>query len=234
MESVYKSAEYAINNATLLAFPLVFLAGVATSFTPCVYPMIPVTIGYIGAKSAGSKSKGFFLSLCYVLGMAATYSALGAFAALSHKLFGTIGSNPYIYFFVGNVCILLGLNMMDVFQIPIPQFLAYRKTSTSGGYVGAFFVGLAAGTVAAPCTAPVLGTLLALVAKKGNLVYGVSLLLTFSVGLGFLLLLAGTSASFLTSLPKSGVWTDRIKKALGFGMIALGEYFIYTMGKLVV
>ncbi len=234
MEELYHSARIAIENATLLAFPLVFLAGVATSFTPCVYPMIPVTIGYIGAKSAGSKSKGFVLSLCYVLGMAVTYSALGASAAVSHKLFGAASTSPLMYFIFGNVCVLLGLNMLDVFQIPIPQFLAYRKTSRSAGYLGAFFVGVASGTVAAPCTAPVLLTLLALVAKKGSLIYGISLLFTFSIGLGFLLILVGTSASFLTSLPKSGAWTERIKKALGYGMLALGEYFIYTMGKLVV
>lgn len=232
IESFYQTAQEAIKNATLFAFPLVFFAGVLTSFTPCVYPMIPITAGYIGAKGAGSRSKGFLLSLCYVLGMAVMYSALGAFASLTGKMFGTISTNPVFYFIVGNMCIFLGLNMLDVFQIPIPQFLAYRQASKSGGYAGAFLIGLAAGTIAAPCTAPVLATLLFLVAKKQNLLYGISLLFVFSLGLGFLLILVGTFASLLTSLPKSGVWTERIKKGLGFVMILIGQYFIYMMGQL--
>ncbi len=232
MESLYETAQQAIKNATLLAFPLVFLAGVATSFTPCVYPMIPITAGYIGAKGAGSRRKGFFLSLCYVLGMAFMYSGLGAFAALTGKLFGAASTGPVTLFIVGSLCVILGLNMMDIFQIPIPQFFAYRQTSASGGYAGAFLVGIAAGTVAAPCTAPVLFTLLTLVAKRKDLLYGISLLFVFSLGLGFLLMLVGTFASLLTSLPRTGAWTDKIKKGLGFAMIVIGSYFFYNLVKL--
>lgn len=232
IESLYQSAQHAVKDATLLAFPLVFLAGVLTSFTPCVYPMIPITAGYIGAKGAGSRRKGFFLSLCYVFGMAVMYSALGAFAALTGKLFGTISTSPAILFIVGSLCVLLGLNMMDVFQIPIPQFFAFRQTSTSGGYAGAFLVGVAAGTIAAPCTAPVLFTLLTLVAQRKDLVYGISLLFVFSLGLGFLLMLVGTFASLLTSLPKTGAWTEKIKKGLGFAMLAIGGYFLYNLAQL--
>ena len=101
-----------------LAFVAVFLAGVLVSFTPCVYPVIPLTLGFIGARSAGSRWKGFVLSLFYVLGMALMYAVLGAFASLSGKLFGAIGSHPVTYFIVANVCLFLGLSMLGVFEIP--------------------------------------------------------------------------------------------------------------------
>ena len=105
-----------------MAFVAVFVAGVFVSFTPCVYPVIPLTLGFIGARSAGGKSRGFFLSLVYVLGMAMTYAVLGAFASLTGQLFGKIGSSPVTYFIVSNICLLLGLSMLGVFEIPQLSF----------------------------------------------------------------------------------------------------------------
>ncbi len=219
----------------ILAFMAVFLGGVLTSFTPCVYPMIPITIAYIGGRSGDSKLHGLSLSLFYVLGMAVTYAALGAFAALTGQFFGSASTNPILYIVVANIFIFLGLSMLDAFTLPIPSFLASRQPGKkAGGRIGAFLVGLLAGTVAAPCTAPVLGVVLTYVAAKQNVAYGVGLLFVFSIGLGTLLIIVGTFAGFMSSLPKTGNWSIIIKKFFGWLMIAVGEYFLITAGKLLV
>ncbi|MCP4255219.1 MAG: hypothetical protein GY775_17790, partial [Candidatus Scalindua sp.] len=167
MESFLQGLEGYLGSSPLLAFLAVFLGGVLTSFTPCIYPMIPITIAYIGGRSGDSKLKGLSLSMFYVLGMAVTYSALGAFAALTGKFFGSSSTNPILYIVVANVFIFLGLSMLDVVTIPVPSFLAGKQTGNKGGgRLGAFLVGLLAGTVAAPCTAPVLGVVLTFVAAK--------------------------------------------------------------------
>jgi len=213
------------------AYVIVFAAGVLTSFTPCVYPMIPVTVTYIGGAQAGSKKRAALRTLVYVLGIAIVYSSLGAFAALTKTFFGQISTNPWIYFIVGNVIILFGLSMLDAIVIPIPGMLT-RGAKGGDNYLGALVMGMASGLVAAPCTAPVLGTLLIYVGSSGRVVYGASLLFTFAFGLGFLLLILGTFAGALASLPRAGAWMVTVKKAFGLGMILVGEYFLVKMGRL--
>ena len=235
MENFLQGLEGYLNTAPFLAYIIVFLGGVLTSFTPCVYPMIPITIAYIGGRSGDSRMKGFSLSLFYVIGMALTYSALGAFAAMTGKLFGAASTNPILYLVVANIFIFLGLMMLDAFTLPIPSFLASRQPSKRvGGYLGAILVGLLAGTVAAPCTAPVLGVVLTVVAAKQNILYGVTLLFVFSIGLGTLLIIVGTFAGLMSSMPKTGKWSVAIKKFFGWVMIATGEYFLVQAGILFV
>ncbi|MFQ5963351.1 MAG: protein-disulfide reductase DsbD family protein [Candidatus Scalinduaceae bacterium] len=235
MESFLQGLEGYLNTAPLFAYIAVFLGGVLTSFTPCVYPMIPITIAYIGGHSGESRIKGFSLSIFYVIGMAVTYSTLGAFAAITGKLFGAASTNPVLYLVVANIFIFLGLSMLDAFALPIPSFLTSRQSSKKvGGYLGAFIVGLLAGTVAAPCTAPVLGVVLTFVAAKQNVLYGVTLLFVFSIGLGTLLIIVGTFAGLMSSMPKTGKWSVVIKKGFGYLMIATGEYFLITAGKLLI
>ena len=235
MEGFLQGLEGYLSASPLLAYIAVFLSGVLTSFTPCVYPMIPITIAYIGGRSGESRLKGLFLSIFYVIGMAATYSALGAFAAMTGKLFGAASTNPILYLVVANVFIFLGLSMLDVFTLPIPSFLTSRQPGKkSGGYFGAFLVGLLAGTVAAPCTAPVLGVVLTFVAAKQNVIYGMTLLFIFSIGLGTLLIIVGTFAGLMSSLPKTGTWSVVIKKFFGWVMIGTGEFFLVQAGILFV
>ncbi len=214
-----------------LAYLIVFAAGVLTSFTPCVYPMIPVTVTYIGGSQAGSKKRAATRTVVYVLGIAIVYAALGAFAALTGRFFGQISTNPWVYFVVGNIILLFGLSMLDAIVIPVPGILA-RGGKRGDGYLGAMVMGMASGFVAAPCTAPVLGTVLIYVGSRGNVPYGASLLFAFALGLGFLLLLLGIFAGALTSLPRAGAWMVTIKKVFGFGMILVGEYFLIRMGRL--
>jgi cytochrome c-type biogenesis protein len=219
-----------LQSFSITAYLIVFAAGVLTSFTPCVYPMIPVTVTYIGGASAGSKRRAALRTLVYVLGIAIVYSALGAFAALTRRFFGQIASSPWVLFAVGNVILLFGLSMLDAIVIPIPGILQ-RGSKGGENYLGAMVMGMASGLVAAPCTAPVLGTLLLYVGARGNIAYGASLLFVFALGLGFLLMLLGTFTGALTSLPKAGAWMVTIKKVFGYGMILVAEYFLIETGK---
>lgn len=221
-----------LQGAPFLAIIAAYIGGVLTSFTPCVYPIIPITVTYIGARGEGSKLKGFFLCLSHVLGIAVTYSLLGAFAALSGKFFGEISTNPWAFFITGNIVLFMALSMLGVFNLPTFSFIGKKGASSRGkGHFGAFVIGLAAGLVAAPCTAPVLGALLAFVASKQNLALGIATLFVFAYGLGTILILLGTFASFATSLPKPGPWMDRIKKGFGWIMIGVAEYFLIQCGR---
>ncbi len=231
LESLISFSEITIKDITLFSYLLIFLGGVLTSLTPCVYPLIPVTIGYIGANSAGSRTKAFFISLFYVLGIAFVYSALGAVAALGGRVFGSISANPWTYLIVGNIFLFLGLSMMDLFTFPLPGFLRpSSQTRTRKGLLGAFLIGISAGFIIGPCTAPILGAVLTYVGSRQNILLGVSLLFTYALGMGLLLLLVGTFTGLAASLPRSGRWLNIIKKIFGLILIACAEYFIIKAG----
>ncbi len=226
------SLEGYIQGLSILAYLAVYLSGVLVSFTPCVYPVIPITVAYVGGQSGGSKLKGFILSLFYVLGMAVAYTFLGGFAALSGKLFGQIQTNPWTYFVVANICILLGLSMLEVFLLPLPGFLTRSQPGERRkGIWGSFFIGIASGFVLGPCTAPVLAVLLSFVAAKQNIIFGMSLLFVFAWGIGTLLIVLGTFTGLLAGIPKAGAWMVRIKKAFGWILIGMGEYFLIKAGQ---
>ncbi len=209
-----------------------FLGGVVVSFSPCVYPLIPITLGFIGVKGKVSHWKGLSLSLVYVTGMAVTYSILGLLAALSGKLFGRLSAHPLSPFILGNICIFAGLSFLDVVPFDFTLLRLQNKIKHKHGYKTVFLLGLASGFIAGPCTAPALGAILALVASKQNIVYGVSLLLVFAYGMGLLLVLAGTFGAMFLNFPKAPLWELRIKKLGGFILIGVGEYFIFQAGRL--
>src|SRR3972149_2545440 len=144
-----------------VVYAAAYLGGVMTSFTPCVYPVIPVMVGFIGAKGRGSKARGFLLSVSYVVGMAITYAALGTAAALSGKVFGSIAASPVPYFIVGSLCLVLASSLFDAIRIPMPSFLSRAGSSEKpGSAIGALAVGMASGLVVGPCPVPGLGALL--------------------------------------------------------------------------
>jgi len=209
---------------------LAFGAGVLVSFSPCVYPLLPITIGYIGAGEQKHRLQAFFNSLIYVLGMAITYSVLGVFASLTGKLFGEISSSPVSFFVIGNICILFGLSMLGLFELHVPDFFLNRMKKNKSRF-SIFLLGVASGLIVGPCTAPVLGTILVYVATKQNLFYGVFLLFSFAYGMGALLILTGTFSGLLMSLPKKGRWMHTIEIIGGILLILAGEYFLINMGK---
>lgn len=216
--------------------PLIaYFGGFLVGFTPCVYPVIPVTVAFIGARSANSRTRSFLLSLFYVLGIALTYTLLGGIAAFSGRLFGQIQANPWTYIIMANVCILMGLSMLEVFNLrlytpaAISRFQARKKTE---GCLSSFLVGILSGFVLGPCTTPVLTVLLTYVASRQNPMFGMVLLFLFSLGIGTLLILVGTFTGFLTRLPKSGPWMVRVSHLFGWIMIGVGEYFLILAGTL--
>lgn len=223
-----------IKASVVFSYLAVYIGGVLASFTPCVYPVIPITVAYIGSQSRGSRMKGFVLSLFYVLGTSITYTVLGSVAALSGHLFGQFQTNPWTVFIVANICILLGMSMLDVFTLPLPGFLTTSRSSNKKGFMGSFLLGAASGTILGPCTVPVLGVLLGYVASKENVVYGTSLLFVFALGMGTLFIILGTFTGLLTSIPKSGQWMVKIQKAFGWALIALGEYFLIKAGQFMI
>ncbi len=233
MQEFVQGFEHYLTGAPLLAFVAAFLGGVLASLTPCVYPMIPVTAAFIGSNSAGQPPlRSFMLSLSYVMGIAVMYSALGAVAALTGRMFGSWAASPIVYLILANLFILMGLSMLDVFMLPIPAFMQGGTAKKKGGFIGAFLVGVAAAFVASPCTAPVLFSILAIVAAQKNVLYGTALLFTYALGLGLLLVVVGTFAGAMASLPKSGLWMEKVKKGFGWLMIVVAEYFLIQAGRM--
>jgi thiol:disulfide interchange protein DsbD len=218
-----------------LAYAAAFAGGLLISFTPCVYPVIPITVGYIGSRSRGSRRRGFALSLAYAVGMAVTYAALGGIAALSGRVFGEVAASPVSNLIVGIVCLFLALSLFDLFTIPLPSFFSRAEPLPwSGSVLGALGIGMASGLVVGPCTAPVLGALLLYVGSRHNMVSGMSLLFVFALGMGILPVLTGTFSGILASLPKSGRWLLLVKRGFGALMILAGGYFLLQAGKLLV
>lgn len=235
MDSLIQSLEGYLEGPFILAYIGVYVIGVLLSFTPCVYPVIPLTVAYIGGQSQGSKLKGLVLSLFYVLGMAVTYTILGSIAAFTGMLFGRIQTNPWTYLVVANIFILLGLSMLEVFNLPLPKFLTnLQPKERKKGLIGSFFVGAASGLVLGPCTAPVLVAMITMITAKGNMIFGMSLLFVFALGMGTLLIILGTFSGLLANIPQAGIWMVRIKKFFGWVLIGTGEYFLIQSGKMFV
>lgn len=204
---------------------LCYAAGALTSLTPCVYPLIPITIGLFGARDPGtSRWKALGLAGAYVGGMALMYTALGLAAGLTGKQFGQFLGNPWLVAPVACFFVLMGLSMLGVFSMQLPQRLQRVVNNVGGrGVAGALLMGLVAGIVAAPCTGPILLALLGLVAKQGSVVKGGLFLLVYSLGLGTLFLLV---ALFSMKLPRSGVWMERIKAGLGVVLLFVALYVL--------
>jgi thiol:disulfide interchange protein len=215
-----------LQEGSFWVFALVFLAGVVGSLSPCVYPLIPITISLFGARSASSRMQGFLLSLVYVAGIAVTYSALGVLAATSGGLFGSALQSPWVVGTVAVVFLAMGLSMLGVFEIRLPDAVNQRLNSVGGGqssrFATSFLMGTVAGIVAAPCVGPPLVAVLAYVATTGSMSAGITLLSIYSLGMGMLFIFLGTFTQYLTRIPKSGGWMEVIKGSMGIVMLVVG------------
>jgi cytochrome c-type biogenesis protein len=228
-----------------LAIPALFLGGVLTSLNPCIYPMIPITAAIVGGQEIGDVKAGgakrhrlrpVLLTLTYVLGLAALYSVLGVIAGMTGTLFGSVSTNPWLYFAMANLLMLSALAMLEVLPVPVPQSLLDRasRAGTAGRFSGAFIMGAVSGLVAAPCGAPVMAAVLTWVTTTQSGFLGFVYLFSFSVGMCTLLVLVGVSSGALARLPRSGAWMSWVKRAFGFIMLAVAEYYLIKMGQLLI
>lgn len=208
-----------------LAFVLIFVGGLALNLTPCVYPIIPITVSFFAGQSEGRISKTFLLALTYVLGMSITYSVLGLLAATTRGLFGAALQNPFVIIFIAAILVGLATSMFGLWEIRLPMFLTRRTGTARQGFVGALFMGLTVGIVAAPCIGPFVLGLLTYAGELGNPLLGFFMFFTLAWGMGAPLLVLGTVSGSLTHLPRSGNWMIWVRKIFGFILIAMAIYF---------
>ncbi len=222
-----------LRDQPLLALPILFGAGLATSLTPCIYPMIPITAGILGGAGAAGRSARTraIMTLCYVLGLAAVYASLGLLAGLTGSLFGTVSTNPWALFFMANLLLLAGLSMLDGFAISVGGAAAWASKFGAERPSGAFMMGATSGLVAAPCGAPAFAAVLTFVGGTGSAVLGFVYLFVFSLGMTALLVLIGLFAGSLAALPKSGVWLVWVKRIGGVVLLAMAEYSFIQVGR---
>jgi thiol:disulfide interchange protein DsbD len=195
--------------------------------------MIPITASIIGGTSTAGRSRGrtVGLTFTYVAGLALFYAILGLIAGLSGSLFGTVSANPWARFAIGNLLLVFGLAMLEVFPVNVPGRLAAWAGRMGGGsYPAVFALGATSGIVAAPCGAPAFAAVLTWVATTQSAVLGFTYLFIFSLGMTALLVAVGLFSGTLARLPRSGVWMVWIKRAGGIIMIAMAEYYFIQMG----
>jgi len=209
-----------------LTFALVFLGGLALNLTPCVYPLIPITISYFGGQAEGKRGSVVSHAIIYVLGMAITYSVLGVIAALTGSLFGAALQNPIVLIFIALVLVLLSLSMFDLYEIRVPAFLSNFAGGAKRGYFGTFFMGLTVGIVAAPCIGPFVLALLTFVGERGDVFLGFWLFFVLALGLGVPFLFLGIFSGSINKIPRSGAWMIWVRKIFGFILIAMAIYFL--------
>jgi thiol:disulfide interchange protein DsbD len=200
------------------------LAGVATSLTPCVYPMIAITVSVFGARKVATRVEGALLSTAFVAGMTTLFTALGIVAALSGGVFGDELGSPIVAFGLALLFVIMALSMFGAFELALPHSWTTKLGEMGGlGYKGAFVLGMASSLIAAPCVGPVLGLLLPWIGTTGNIGFGAACMVAYSLGLGLLFWVVGT---FAVGLPKSGRWMEWVKSAFGLIMIGSALYFV--------
>lgn len=208
-----------------LTFLFIFIGGLALNLTPCIYPLIPVTISYFGGQADGKGGRVFVLALLYVLGMSITYSVLGTAAAMTGSLFGAALQNPLVVLFIAAVLVALALSMFGFWEIRLPMFLATRTGTAKKGYAGAVVMGLTMGLVAAPCIGPFVLGLLTYVGQMGKPILGFLMFFTLAWGMGVPFLVLGTVSGSIARMPRSGNWMIWVRKIFGFILIAMAFYF---------
>ena len=211
----------------LLTFLALFFIGLALNLTPCVYPMLSVTVSIFGGQNDSNLLRVFSKALVYVLGIATMYSVLGVLASFSGELFGSWLQHPWVLGGIGVLLFALALSMFGLYEIQIPYWLASRiGTGTSTGYIGVYFSGLVVGVFAAPCIGPPIIALLAFIGAQGDPVFGFWSFFVLSMGLGLPYLILGTFSGLLPKLPRSGVWMVWVKKVFGVVLVALALFYL--------
>ena len=217
------------SNGLIIGLFFVFLGGLALNLTPCVYPLIPITVGYFGGQSEGSTTKLFFMGILFILGLAVTYSAIGVVTSLTGAVFGALLQNPIVILSVVAILLILSLSMFGVYEFKLPDTLVNKAGGAKGGYYGAFFMGLTMGIVAAPCIGPFVLGLVTYVATKQDPFFGFLLFFVLAVGLGTPYLFLAIFSGKIKSLPRAGEWMDAVKHIFGFILVGMALYFLLPL-----
>lgn len=206
----------------LATLAFIFISGLLLNLTPCVYPMITITVSYFGGKGERKSAAALAGALAYFLGIVITYSSLGLVAALTGGIFGALLQNPIVLGAIGLLLVAMALSMFGLFELQPPQFLMQRASnlSSKAGYLGLFFLGATVGVIAAPCLAPVVVVVLAFAGSSGDPWIGWWLFFALGAGLGLPYIVLGTFSGLLTRLPKSGLWMVWVKRVFGAALIA--------------
>lgn len=226
MESILSNISDVINHSPALAYLAVFVGGLISASSPCVLAIIPLVIGFVGGYSEGNKRRAVTYALVFALGLSITFTILGAIASLVGGLFGNVGK--FWYYAAAGVAVMMGLYLVGILRFKIPQPVTLKTKHK--GVIGAFLLGLLFGAVSSPCATPVLAVILAFVATKAKIMYGVSLLFFYAVGHCALIILAGIFTGFVESYAKSkGVsnFSALAKKVSGVLIFLGGLYILY-------
>jgi thiol:disulfide interchange protein DsbD len=232
----------------LVALALAYIGGILSSLTPCIYPMIPITVGVVGGLQHNAEERKtravLIRGLAYVFGMAVVYSFLGVLAGITGQVFGSFTNTAGWYLTLGGIMTFAALMMMDILPIDPQVMLENLKrkmglssssklnTDKEATILSAFLLGASSGFIAAPCTTPVLTAILGFIAQTQSVILGMGLMLFFAFGLGTILILIATFAGTLQKLPRAGHWMNRVKIASGILILLFAEYLIFKAGKI--
>lgn len=227
--SIFDIKKSLFDKGLVLTLLLIFLAGLALNLTPCVYPIIPITIAYFGGQEKGEKQffNSFKLSLLYVFGIVLIYSILGIIAGLTGQVFGSLLSSPPVVFVLATIIIFMALSMFGLFELKVPQFVS--KIQGKKGFFGAFLMGITVGFIAAPCVGPFIIGLLTFVADTKNAGVGFLMFFFLALGLSFPYIFLATFSSLIKNLPKTAEWTIWIKKLFGFILVFMAFYVLSSI-----
>lgn len=218
-------------DSLLLRMLLILLLGALLSLTPCIYPMIPITVSILKAQSSHSFLRNFLVALSYTCGISLTYAVFGLLASSLGPIWGTLLTNPLFVLPLVALLIYCALSMFDLYDLYIPRFMLRAKgpSKFNNSLLSAFVFGAVSGTIASPCVSPGLALVLSIVATIGNLFIGFALLFAFGIGLSLPLLIIGTFSTSASMLPKAGMWMVEIKKLLGLVLLGLCFYYLQNI-----
>jgi thiol:disulfide interchange protein DsbD len=204
----------------------IFFGGMALNLTPCIYPLIPITVSYFGGQSTSNKGALPAHGLCYIGGLALTNSSLGVAAALTGGLMGAILQNPFVLAAVAIILLVFSTSLFGFWELRMPYWLTQAASKSYAGYFGSLFMGITLGVVAAPCIGPFVLGLLTWVAGMGDPFLGFLIFFTLSLGLGLPLFFLAMFSGQIEKLPRSGEWMLWVRKLMGWVLVGMAAYFV--------
>ena len=224
-------AKQVIERGILYAVAAFFLFGLALNLTPCVYPVIPMTVSFFIGQGERKKRDMFVLASSYVVGIALIFSILGLISGLAGRQWGFLFQNPWFVIFITIIILSMAASMFGVFEITVPSSLMTKLGKSRQGAIGSFIMGLTVGVVIAPCAAGIIIGLVGIVARLGIVAKGALLFFVMGLGLGLPYLFLAMFSGYMNRLPKSGMWMVWIRKLFGLLLIGVAIYFLLPQAK---